>query len=845
MISTPPAALIPDAETAAPHPRQAELDGLIHAGVITHLVSVEESLDPLFAIAQMRDLPEVHFVAAFEDGLIALGCPERLPGDLQALAIPAVATAPPPETNPPEPMPEEALARIDRTAQQLEYLLDALRPDEAAAGETQLQPVIDRLEAIEHRINERATDPDLRSMKEQVTGLHRRFDGLDTSAERSAKLPDAEEKFAALNRRLGDIETGLRELAQKAAMPDQASALGAIGEALEDLRARQNTDPDDAGMSEVRGALQAMSMKLDQPPALQEGLADQLATLQDELSQLVKAPAPVPDLAAQEEKFDQFASVLAMTVSRIETSAGDIKASLADARSGSEPGAVEAKLDQLIEGFAASRPADLAPLAEQIDGLKEQLSTWPEALDQLLGDVKSLSEQPKTTLDLTEQRRTFATFSSTLSGVVQRLEAAVADISTKDRASEADLSETNALVRDVLQQLDALGSHQPDFGPARALLEEILSHAKSQPEALASLDARLEKLASRPAPAIDLTGQRADFARFGTALAHVVKRVEAALGDQAKDDRSEALQTAFEQISTRLDVLPDKETLAGLWSEDVMPLREAVAALTARPDPQVSMLDSLREDISALLKRPDPVMDLTAQRQGFARFGTALNTALTRLEEVTSALQADDSEQPNPAEEMIAVVQALPEILDSTVRQATNLEPVTTALTTVQQDIADLPGRIGLSDLNEAVISLTRRPDPVIDLTAQRQSFARFGTAITTVIERLDSIAQDLAAAGTEPSQVSALAETVARIEVQIRDETGAQTSKLESLTSQLAVLSDRVEALSDISADDQTTEIPAGIPLSLDELRLQFAELIAAQIKQNAASFQPDGPAP
>lgn len=133
----------------------------------------------------------------------------------------------------------------------------------------------------------------------------------------------------------------------------------------------------------------------------------------------------------------------------------------------------------------------------------------------------------------------------------------------------------------------------------------------------------------------------------------------------------------------------------------------------------------------------------------------------------------------------------------------------------------------------------------MIDLTAQRQSFARFGTAITTVIERLDNIAQDLAAAGTEPSQVSALAETVARIEVQIRDETGAQTSKLESLTSQLAVLSDMVEALSDISADDQKAEIPAGIPLSLDELRLQFAELIAAQIKQNAASFQPDGPAP
>ena len=103
-----------------PRGAQAQLDELARAGVVTHLVGHGEAIDPLFAVGQLRDLPEIRFVAAFREGVIALGCPDGLPEQLKDLAAPI--SVPPADLDPdPDPGPD-VQASLDAILQRLTAL---------------------------------------------------------------------------------------------------------------------------------------------------------------------------------------------------------------------------------------------------------------------------------------------------------------------------------------------------------------------------------------------------------------------------------------------------------------------------------------------------------------------------------------------------------------------------------------------------------------------------------------------------------------------------------------------------------------------------------------------------
>lgn len=103
-----------------------QINGLIHAGIITHRFKTAESLDMMFAMSELQDLPEIRFVAAFKNGIVYIGCPDEPPPCLFDLIEP-VAPLSSDATSVLDAHVTSALERIDDLAQRLEQLDSALQ----------------------------------------------------------------------------------------------------------------------------------------------------------------------------------------------------------------------------------------------------------------------------------------------------------------------------------------------------------------------------------------------------------------------------------------------------------------------------------------------------------------------------------------------------------------------------------------------------------------------------------------------------------------------------------------------------------------------------------------------
>ena len=872
MIPTPTSDMVPElpapavsADQGPDHHRrqkQRHLDPLIHAGIVTHVVSVQEALDPLFAVAQMRDLPEVQFVAAFEDGLIALGCADGLPDVLKDIASPAQPINAQVSQDTGQTGIPEGLERIEKTSRRLEYLLDAMKPDTGTPTEGAMAALTERLSALEATLKAQAETQDIRPLKQQITGLHRRFDGLADVARSVNTLMDKVDgglRPPTLDTR--SIEVKLDEIA--AAIPasldpahiinpltSEDGPIASLSQGLSQIQGRLDDlsvpDVKDEYGPQTLATLDAINTRLGLQGEDQQSLRAEVSHLAQTLEALAERPAQVIDLTEQKQGFDQFAAVLAMIVKRIEAAATEIKSTQVSPERSAKMDQVAADVARLAEAADVGPPAsvDLHPVLDALTALRDTVMELPKDLSELRTDLSALANQPKPVLDLTEQRRSFAAFSTTLSAVVQPLESAITQFAdgSADAGTEALNAEVLSRITALSDGLDRIGATKPDLSPLMEKLDAIAAEKETVAGGLDAVIGKIDGLAQRPDPVLDLTAQRADFARFGTALGQMIKRIEATLDGLAASSGDDELNTMLAQISDQIGALPDKDTICAALRTEVSQLEKWVETAKAASDHQLGILENLREGLSGLQERPDPAFDIMAQTKAVTQMSDVLTGAKDQIAGIAAMLE-DRADQPQTqAQEIIAVMQALPQVLESSIRQATDLRPIEAAVADLREGLCALPEQIGLARLDEAVSGLLARPDPVLDLTAQRQSFARFGTALGVVIDRLDTIARDLSTSMQDQSALVPLSEALARMETRISSLSEEQADKLNIMGTDIGALSERIQALEPLLMQAKGTDTAAvktdAPPISLEDLRMQFAELIAAQIKENAASF-------
>lgn len=297
-------------------------------------------------------------------------------------------------------------------------------------------------------------------------------------------------------------------------------------------------------------------------------------------------------------------------------------------------------------------------------------------------------------------------------------------------------------------------------------------------EQLKHMAEQIGAIAKRPDPKIDLTEQRQMMARFQTAMGQVLSRLEKEITRLAETHQKE---------------LGDSTTDTHL-GDLVQSLTGQLAPLAVLPgkldgiDAQLQKLpenhQTLTTTLTALSERPDPVIDLTEQRKSLAQFAGAIGTAIKRLETVTDQLAADDDNQ-----DIVSAIERIEHHMQSHAADAAQpqhddvFERFSDAISAVHNDIS----------------ALLNRPPVLPDLSLQRTSFARFSTSLGTVLARFERIAEQL--------------------------ETGAVDAPGHE--DQVDVQVAEPEAPARPFADTQ---------VSLDDLRMSFAELIAQQIMNKSA---------
>ncbi|MEM9707913.1 MAG: hypothetical protein AAF871_03920 [Pseudomonadota bacterium] len=143
------------------------------------------------------------------------------------------------------------------------------------------------------------------------------------------------------------------------------------------------------------------------------------------------------------------------------------------------------------------------------------------------------------------------------------------------------------------------------------------------------------------------------------------------------------------------------------------------------------VLEDFSASISALMDRPDPVLDLTEQRQFFSRFGTAIGHVVKRLDRIADRYEASQLEPPTNTTELKETVDR---ILDLQTKQTESIKAQSEPYS--NGGSPELYER--LENLSSMVSEIAARPDPVLDLTVQRRSFAQFNTAAGVVLRRIE-----------------------------------------------------------------------------------------------------------
>lgn len=836
---------------------QAQLDSLARAGVITHVVGHGEAIDPLFAVAQLRDLPEVRFVAAFREGVIALGCPDGLPDQLQDLAAPISAPA---EVPNPDSMPD-VQATLDAILQRLTTL-------EGPAG----------LGAI----NERLTSLD--TMNVETARL------VGDLAHAAAETPTADPNEALkelLEEPLSTLKSNQDILAGQIATP-----LAEISERLKGVE-----DQIDAARREASAVDPVIVDPVPEVPAHSAELETLTGTLPQISTGLNRVEEALSGAIHQgNERLDEVLNrVIQLSKADRAPQENDIRIGL-----------IETHLEEIRQHLAAAESiapqTDIAAVPHDTQDSAAERTAILAALAQMQENIDSLAARADPVLDLTAQRQSFAQFGTVMKMIVQRLEG------TADQIKDSLLRVPSADTTDQQSQLSAQIEALPDdivdalrkSPEAASVLKQIvdikeqLSILPVTQEHVEGLDNTLQTLANRPKPVLDLSEQRRSFAAFTSAIATVVQRLEKsadrfedtpdteagedpmlALIAQLPDQIAAQMPAAIdvEELATKITKgLPAPEGIDALLVElkalpgriefpapppasDTTTIEAQIAALAKDQAMLQPALAELGNQIDALAATPPPVIDITEQRASFAMFSTALAAVVGRLERAIGT--ASQTAPATEDSELGALIRSLHDTIASHKPDTSEFED---KLQTLGQ-LAALPTQIAKMQ-SSLEAQLANQQTPHLDLTAQRQSLARFAAAAQQVIARLEAVATAL------PAQVDAkdearhrpLMKRMRRLEGRIEALRTTQDDTAANLMGFLETLAfdpddetlNEVEAAASTSSSDQSEtalvhaeqpeqEFPSPSPsfeaasAPLDSLRFCFAETIASQIRETA----------
>lgn len=525
-----PSAPVPNSASTT-HPSQPSLDPLVKAGIVTHMVYVKEALDPLFAVAQMRDLPEIHFVAAFQDGLIGLGCKDGLPADLVGIAHPVTPASPDaaaaPDFSKRFDMIESALARLEK---QLAM--------EGESGVEALEPLISRIDGLEKHLQRQGSQEVMGKIAELQKPLQR----IDVLAQGLTALSGQVEKLLTENATT-EMRSKFDQLLQAIPAPVDLAPLRAAVEQTAD-RLTKAQEPLKEKLETIAAAVEASHQNnhlAEQLERLGEGigaLANLPGQLDRHMADLMKyletgRPQPATDANPWKDDFEKFAAVLTMIVKRIEGSAADIKA--AHETRMTDPGIERlckdvGALSNLLKTDKTDQSA-LKVILERLDQMRGRIDadrTLADEMRPLLHDLRCGSDALGPTTDI---RRQVAEIARTLQEVREE------GPELQKVARQIDLLvERDADVPDLLRRLQAqidnlfatkthATSHTPALSELGALLATLLPHQTAhqnpqEPSVAPGEDkARTGTLAVPPPVVCAAKEQKGDQAELGHVVA--------------------------------------------------------------------------------------------------------------------------------------------------------------------------------------------------------------------------------------------------------------------------------------------------------------------------------------
>ena len=585
------------------------IQALVNTGLVTHRFKSAEQLDMMFAISELHDFSEVTFVAVLRAGEIFLGCPDGPPESLIELVEP-VNGAQDTRENP------AGIERIDVISQRLEMLADALQPDapphpklapkdgatDLAAVHTMLERLHEKMDNV-FQIETNATDEKAPEDAEIIDAVieHEPAQSDDSDAEGSSPSeqraePDAEAKgkntsliaqFDEILDVLSEMNDGVSQIREHQGTQDEAIEKLLQAHVSQSDKTQAASEKQVQTLTEELGTLKTLAQTV--VPQVSEGF-ETLASIQAQVAELSGAGAMAEMMTAQKAAFEKLETTLS-----------------APAQDAAPPvwldgvtTTLEAISQQIVPGEQAQIAQSVTELGAQMQELVERTQTaendMGQAMEQRLcevqQDIKRLAAIPKPVLDLTEQRRSFATFTTAVSAITQRLEA------TADRLLSLDeTSATDETLKRIEDRLDA-----------------VQNATKELETPISALNARVD-----------------------------------ALGAEAKTDLAEATSQVIEHLQTSGPVDPSPV--------DFDPVLEKLETLVAQTSGVPKDVSALRSDVALALSGGD--RDLTAQRQGFARFGVAMSATLQRLEAIAGAIsQNEEDTTPNAVLDAVGELKA-------------------------------------------------------------------------------------------------------------------------------------------------------------------------------------------
>ena len=512
--------------------------------------------------------------------------------------------------------------------------------------------------------------------------------------------------------RMSALEFTLRERLDPAAEARSLDILGARVEAIL-LAVAQIPNPVPQDLTPVLAAIQQIAHQISgfpQPEApflrLDGKLDDLVMRLNGQLSDLGRA------VAAQADQTGAAIATLHLLDGKLHDLSARLDSQLPD-------------LGQAVAVQTVHTGAAIAAQTVQIDSLTAQIDALANRPHPVLDMPAALTERLDTITDSLCTAPDLTQLGTTLLAAIgqpaqkSQLTAATADLAVHiavllaQIGQPAQATELAAATADLATMLSHIGQ------PAQASELAAGLTQIGQPAQVAQLMHVAGDLSGQLTAALTQIGQPAQVAQLMEATRDLSAQLTASLTQIGQPAQAVEVATATSNLATHL---------ATVLAQIGQPAQaaELAAGLTqiGQPAQEAQLVEATR-DLSAQLTVGLNHLGQPAQAEHLMRSAGDLAAQL-------SAVLAQLG-QPAQATQLTATTSDIAAQLAA-------------GLTRLGQPAQEAGLLTALTTLTEQIDAMAQRPDPVIDLTLHHQSFARFGTAIGNVVQRLETVAETVTA---------------------------------------------------------------------------------------------------